>query len=244
MYAHIHHGAFTYYYRSSQWGLKPPTGGLVGKFIHIAGKDKGGRAHYFSFNEFWQAATVVIYSESSSGSVHDDYEIFSTTIHELGHVAFWEYGYSIGQYLVDYVFRKAIMTESWSMCVENFITKKIYPNAPKISGYDYKEYSDFQRRTISSAKADGYTSLFIDLIDNYNQSRYGASYPKDNVYGYSISQLENALDKTFIDLSLVGLQILEPLYESFAYTTYQNKLINLYNNPTENKITELFDNYD
>jgi len=64
------------------------------------------------------------------------------------------------------------------------------------------------------------------------------------ISGYFLSQLENAMEKTYINLSLYGLQILEPFYESFAFSIYQTKLKDLYNNPTEGYIEELFSNYE
>jgi len=54
---------------------------------------------------------------------------------------------------------------------------------------------------------------------------------------------ENAMDKTYIDLSFLGSDIFMPYYESFAYSIYQTKLKDLYDNPTESYIEELFLNY-
>jgi len=245
LFAHIHHAAYTYYYENYRWGIKAPTNGtILNQRLHIAGRDEEGRSHYFAFNDFWGAATVVIYSNKGSNKYYKSFVIFGTTIHELAHASFWEMGYSTGQYLIDYFSSKTIMTESWSMCFQNTITNSIYPGLDPVDTDDLYKYQDHQQRSTIASKSDGYSPLFIDLIDNVNQGLYVPALPKDRVEGYTLSQLENAMDKTYIDLSFLGSDIFMPYYESFAYSIYQTKLKDLYNNPTEGYIEELFSNYE
>ena len=51
IYAHIHRGAYTYYYANT-YGIKTPPkdGGFLNQRIHIGAMEKSGRAHYFDFN--------------------------------------------------------------------------------------------------------------------------------------------------------------------------------------------------
>ena len=142
-------------------------------------------------------------------------------------------GYSTEQYLVDYIFNHALIPESWADCVEHVISSSIYGN----------NWGDNQWKTFNDISG-GYTPLFIDLIDDWDQRAKHSgniNYPIDRVSGYTLSQLENVLSNTYIDLG--PLEILEPFYESFAISVYKNKLRDAYSNPSETYIDELFSNY-
>lgn len=163
-------------------------------------------------------------------------------------------GYSYGQYAVDYIFRKAIIPESWASCVEYVVTNDIYTgslNFKHWSSWDYEKYSDLQSITISDCKKYGYTPLFIDCIDVQNQrNTKGELYPIDNVSGYSLAQIENVLFWSYQQLSPTAaidpIGISDPIgliYNSFGLRTIRNNLKTMYNNPTSGYVDELFDNY-
>lgn len=228
LFAHIFRAAHTYYYKRSQWGIKAPPrrDGILGSLnqrLHIAGKDKSGRSHYYDFNSFWQAAEVVVYSRSTSGISNDSREISGTSIHELAHASHWEIGYTTGQYVVDAIFGDPRLPESWAVGVEWRITNDVY------SGYGI--YNNiYQQRTISQIHGDeGYTPLVIDLMDTNNQRiSYGGNtnYPNDQVENYSLSQLENALIPSF-----------------GSWWSWRTIIKDMYANPTEVHVDYLFQTY-
>ena len=240
VYAHIHRGAYTYHYQNDKYGIQSPPrqGGILNQKLHIGAMDKDGTSHYYDFNKFFTTPQVKIYSKVGSAR-RTSVNIFGTTIHELAHASHWEMGYSTEQYLVDWIFRKALMPESWASCVEHVITSDIYSSTSN-KNWNWKQTETFDDFS------DGYTPLFIDLIDDYNQrDKEGGDtdYPFDRIDGYTISQLEYILDKTYIDLGIYSASHLETIYESFAISIYKNKLRNTYANPTEEFINELFSNY-
>lgn len=240
-YAHIHRGAFTYYYRNGNYGIQQPPrqGGILNQRLHIGAMDKDGRSHYYDFNKFFTTPQVKVYCKRGS-SWRSSVDIFATTVHELAHASHWEMGYSTAQYLVDYIFRKALIPESWASCVEHVITSDVYP---------HRSWNNKQNETFDDF--EGYTPLFIDLIDNLNQRQREQNannpnfmdFPIDRVTGYTLSQLEDVLDATYFDLRIPGTWATEALFESFALSIYKNKLRNSYTNSTSGNINELFSNY-
>ena len=226
VYAHIHRAAYTYYYQHSRWGIKSPPrdGKLLKQRIHIGAMDKAGRAHYFDFNKFFTTPQIKLYRYDSNGAEQASIDLFATTIHELAHASHWEMCYSYGQYVIDFIVNSAKIPESWASCVEHVITSDIY----NTNHYDlqWKQLSDF----IWPAENRGYTPLFIDCIDVYNQRDWGSRYPIDRVSGYTLSQIENSIKFGATDTTDYG---------------YKAIIMGLrrYDNPTHIYLEELFGNY-
>ncbi len=189
MYAHMHHGAYTYYYNHNYYGIQAPPnqGGILNQKLHLGAMDKSGTAHYYDFNQYFTTPQIKIYRKNNDGRTQTSEEICGTTIHELAHASHWEMCYSSLHYGLDYLFNKAIIPESWAVCVAHVINSELY-NRP---------YRDFQGSTIASLDDDGYTPIFIDLIDNTNQRDNGSAFPIDRVSGYTLGQLEDVLDGTY-----------------------------------------------
>ncbi|MDR0941113.1 MAG: hypothetical protein LBM68_02675, partial [Bacteroidales bacterium] len=220
VYAHIHRGAWTYYYNNT-FGIKsPPTDGKILKQrIHIGVMDKSGRAHYFDFNKFWLSPQIKMFAKKDDGNWRKSEDIFGTTVHELAHASHWEIGYTYGQYLVDLIFSEPFLPESWAQGVETVIATNIY-------GQEWSWKWNQQRDKLSEI-TQGYTPIVWDLIDNKNQ-RYledDAAYPIDKVSGYTLAQLEKAL------------------YGVKTWNGWRDAIRNMYNNPTEDYLNELFANY-
>ncbi|MUP37839.1 hypothetical protein [Labilibaculum euxinus] len=215
----------TYFYDYGRWGLTPPprrTGIRKLKHrLHIAGKDKSGRSHYFTFNSFIWSAQVAVYSKNTKGEEEDSRDIFGTTIHELAHVAHWGMGYSTGQFVLDALTSDPKLPESWAVGVEWKVTKDIYGSYPE----------DLQSYTIKSITDNkGYTPLVIDLIDDENQkvTHYNNSaYPDDKVSGYTLKQLNDALP------GALG-----------SWWSWRTKIKEKYNNSTEENVDYLFRTYN
>ena len=253
MYAHIHRAAYTYYYQHSRWGIKSPPldGKLLKQRIHIGAMDKQGTAHYFDFNKFFTTPQIKIYKINETGSALNAIDLFGYTIHELAHASHWEMGYSYGQYIIDYLFRKAIVPESWASCVEYVITNDVYgasaSNTASKSGWDKNTYNDLQNRSIAAFKEDGYSPLFIDCIDTYNQHvENNSSCPIDKVSGYSLSQLEQVLQysyQRFTESPTIVSNPTELIVNSFSLRFIKENLKSMYPNSTTEYVDELFDNY-
>ena len=216
LYAHIHRAAITYYYYNDRWGINTPPerGNFLSQRLHIAGKDKAGRSHYYTFNKFAQSATVVVYSKASTGKVYDSRSVFGTTIHELAHASHWEIGYSTGQYVVDAIFDSPFLPESWAVGVETKITHDVYGS-----------YNTRQSETIEDM-SDGYTCIVWDLMDNVNQYGTNSNYPNDKVTGYTLSQLEDALPGS------LG-----------SWWRWRDRIKEKYDNSTEDHLDELFQSF-
>lgn len=197
LYANVHRGALEYFYNYESYGINPPCfiGGFLSR-LHIGAKDKVGRAHYFDFNNFFKASTVVIYSkgEFSNGGTfeNDSRELFATTIHELAHVSHWYSSYSTGRYVFESLTNDAVLPESWAVGVEYTITNNVYSEAiVGRSRFPYDENK--QDETLDDIQETGYTPIVIDMIDNNNQGATDTSRPNDRVSGYTLGQLEDAL---------------------------------------------------
>lgn len=77
----------------------------------------------------------------------------------------------------------------------------------------------------ASAFVQGYTPVFIDCIDDYNQNFYYPNNPPfDNVSGYTLAQIEQCLD-------------------AGSFMAVKNKLKNSYVNPTSQYLDTLFGYY-
>jgi hypothetical protein len=229
LYAHIHRAAITYFYDYGKWGLTPPPRrkGIkkLKHRLHIAGKDKSGRSHYFNFNRFIWSAQVVVYSKDKSGRKEDSRDVFGHTIHELAHVVHWSMGYSTGQYVLDALTSDPKLPESWAVGVEWKVTNDIY-NKDFYNIYE----EQYQEMSISAIKENkGYTPLVIDLIDNENQKEIKGSsaYPDDKVSGYTLSELEKALP------GALG-----------SWWRWRTRIKEKYNNPTEQHVDYLFRTYN
>ncbi|MCQ2959451.1 MAG: hypothetical protein MJ198_04595 [Bacteroidales bacterium] len=246
MYAHIHRAAVTYYYNNTRYGLSAPPrcGGILSQQkLHIGAKSKIGRSKYLDFKKIIQSSQIAIYGYKKKNAKQEyewyaSNEIFSTTIHELAHASHWYMGYSTLQYCIDYITSSSLIAESWASCVEWYVSKDVY-------GYQEDIRLNMQREKVEDM-FDGYTSLFIDIIDDYNQNEnLGEGYPMDRVKDYSMKQIETALDKTYLELkvSSVNPEILQTPYETFGLKIFKKKLKSLYDNSTESYIDELFENF-
>lgn len=228
-YAHVHRAAYTYYSNYNSYGIQPPPPPEYMQIVYNADKlhinvnDNNNRSHYFDFNSSWDAAQVKC---SYNLSTDDSRKIFGTAIHELAHVSHWSLGFSTANYLN---FNSSKLAESWAQCVGWYVTKDIYSS---ITNYA-QPWNDFDATQLASLNQgtfisnDRYTPLFIDLIDDYNQSIQGFGRPYDSAVGYSLGQLEEFLS-----------------HEPNNWTSYRNYLRDNSSNTTENDALYLFDIYD
>lgn len=186
-------------------------GGAVNK-LNVRAVFKEGTGDMFVL----RANRIRIYSKFSNGSGNRETDdLYALTFHELGHQSHWK--------LTSWnmTWSKKIVRESWADFIEHTFIKQYYG--------DYVNLWETHKQNHTKSKmSDGYSAIFIDLVDNLNQrnGRGGnTNFPNDNVMGYTIPQLQNALK---------GARKLEHI---------RDYLRTEYNNQTEEHLDELFDFY-
>lgn len=126
--------------------------------------------------------------------------IYGTVIHEMAHASHWNMG------SFNYIYNtKKIVKESWARGVQWELTRMVYPNynPPFWSSATHEEPHSY------------YTGVVKDMIDG--RSGY------DQVSGYTIRQIEDALDG------------------SETWNEWKSKIKNSYENETEENLDDLFD---
>ncbi|RAJ12162.1 hypothetical protein [Olleya aquimaris] len=164
-------------------------------------------------------------------------EVYSTTIHEIAHASHWVNNVFVYDDIVQDAFlghsaairnNNRRLLESWATTVEIAFALERYTNVFNVAGYEYL-YGNFQNLMIQDQ--NHYTSGGWDMIDDINQRTdpdFGngdLDFPADNVSGYSITQLENAL------------------FTANSWWKWRDNIINMYDNPTEGNLFELFANW-
>lgn len=182
--ATIFRAASRYYYEYI-YGLKrPPLNGATKPQMKIAAvykeHDPGARyAHPARVLGIFN--TVKIWDPQLRTST-----LFSNVIHELGHGAHWN--------LNSYSYRKAdeIVVESWAKGVQYNITKLVYP---KFSlQYKRLNYTGVVQDLVDGRPLEKRSSLWWDYSKNETGSPNIKKVYIDNVTGYTMKQIENALN--------------------------------------------------
>lgn len=166
-FATIHRAANRYFYENID-GLQRPLPGYAPpisiSYRHVESESPGLNIGYVV--PF--VSEIYIKGKSSDGIYLKTHDIFSTTVHELGHashsrlmgnIQFWQVSNQI--------------QESWADCIEWYITKLEYESLG-VSDYNSNDgESDWKQRWtgFGSDFSEIYTPLFIDFLDSHNQSR-------------------------------------------------------------------------
>lgn len=192
--------AFHYYYKDIQGLRRPPQNSFWATQMKLGAyyseNDEANGNHAPIRRLFGIGEAIHIYNPSRR---IDD--IYATTIHELGHAVHWDMGSS------DYHNSDDNVSETWSNGVQWVLTKAEYPN--------------YRGRPNGTLK---YTNFIMDLIDSPSQeySGYGTFAPIDQVQGYNIVQIQNALTNV---RKLVD---------------WKNNIKDIYDNNTENNLDALY----
>lgn len=126
-----------------------------------------------------------------------------------------------------------IMRECWAEGVEGIVTTDRYvtlsSNYLNFGNVNYGWNWGWQATSTDSliARGNERTPLVMDLVDNVNQNIVFSSFslavlPVDNVNGYTLSQIQAALNNCR------------------TLSCWENNLRNMFNNPTEGNLTPLF----
>ena len=161
-----------------------------------------------------RANRIRIYSEftDNRGNKGTD-DLYAVTFHELGHQSHWK----LNRWNITW--SKKILRESWADYIEHIFIQQYYSNSPSDKQNDDK-----------NEMSDGYSAIFIDLVDNENQRftrGHGGNinFPDDDVDSYSVTQLQNAVKN------------------SRKLEHVRDYLRDNYNNGTQGNLNDLFDFY-
>ncbi len=166
-YATVHRAAYRYHY-GNIGGMKRP--GVWGKLKYCFFDKDGTGVNWGNWSLIGILPDILIYGKNGSTWKSSD-NIFSTTIHETAHASHIELmntgEIQFGQVTVQ-------LRESWANSVEWFITQLEYfalgiTNFDNPNIFPYSSFGDNMQWWRSTGSHD-YTPLFIDLVDNYNQS--------------------------------------------------------------------------
>jgi len=219
VYAHVHRAAFRYWYNNT-YGIKtPPKNRVWKRKVKIGVMDKGGTPFFRRSNRWTTFPIIKIYRKWSNGTILSSQDIYESTIHELAHASHWALDKSTFLKIIskDHL----IVIESWAVGVEHVFATDVY-------GTSIHDWNNLTFADINGHYKSIYTPLVIDLIDNINQratNRNSKDYPIDRVNGFTLGQIEDALEK------VVTLK------------EWRDNLKSRYNISTDKRIDELFENY-
>jgi hypothetical protein len=188
MYATIHRAAYKQFY-GSNLGIQRPTL-AVGK-TKICYIDAYGTGVYWgSWSVLGIAPDIKIWGKDINNNYRNTNIIFGYTSHELGHQAHSRF---IG--ITQFWQTSKLIYESWAQVVEWALTNDEYHTLGSIYNNYNALYYDHENGGQDWTKQDPnweYSPIFVDLIDNFNQSIvYGSSHPNDNITGYSLQYIQN-----------------------------------------------------
>jgi hypothetical protein len=187
--SHIFRGAYRYHYGFID-GLQRPFRPSGNRTIYIG---KNQSKNWAGIN--YMILPIIKIARFDDGFEYDSDEIFSTTCHETAHTShaiqsIWG--------LMSYAISTEQIRESWAIGVEWWLTKLEYKNTRGIPNYGDWDYGTmilyphqyaYQYWNKFSYPID-YTSLFINIVDNYDDSTGYLNGPDDKVSGYTFGELE------------------------------------------------------
>lgn len=215
-FAHMHRACFNYWYRT--YDIKSPYSNSTShKRVKLCFINSSGRS-YMKERLSGIGSLIKIYRYYENGAYRTCATLYETVIHELAHVSHWDIDND------DFAECDKRIVESWAVGVAYALAREYYGSS-QLGHRDWQYYTFEMLMTPEMGKS--YTPLVIDLMDTENQrSTRGDDCPVDNVYGYTLDEVEHSL------------------YGITGWTQWRDNLYELYpNNPTRDSLTELFDNY-
>jgi hypothetical protein len=190
------------------------AGGEAVNKLNVRAAFKEGTGSMFAL----RANNIKIFSKLTRGKGNKETDdLYAVTFHELGHQSHWK----LTKWNITW--SKKIVRESWADFIEYTFIQQYYSSFANLDKTHKQTYT-------KSKMSDGYSAIFIDLVDNENQRNTrghagSTDYPDDKVSGYTISQLQNALE------------------ESRKLEHVRDYLRDKYRNSTEEHLDDLFDFY-
>jgi len=205
-YATIFRAAYHYYYKDIRGLRRPPQLSRYQAKLKINANlgDFGGDLGLYNPNYWYTFGSKSPILITSYGNDSD--EIYATTIHELAHASHWNL---LRKKTLRGIERRVI--ESWARGVEWELTRMVYP-----------EYEG------GDVILPNYTQVVVDMIDAISDdgTNEGASHPDDQVTGYTIRQIEDAL------------------LRQKTWNAWRDNIINKYENETEDNLEALFNHWN
>jgi hypothetical protein len=196
-YAHVFRGAYRYHHQNIG-GLKRPN--YIGRIKYTAyDKNKDGVTgdqSGFGYADGTGILPDIRIWRSVNGQEQISDEIFSTTIHETAHLSHTEL---MNWDLIQFQQVSIKIAESWAVAVQWQITSMEYKELG-ISNYGDPDFTATEIRRLRNAyqywaptiqNGANYTSIFIDLVDDYNQATIRGFFVNDNITGYTLAGIES-----------------------------------------------------
>ncbi|MEM9686961.1 MAG: hypothetical protein AAF934_08580, partial [Bacteroidota bacterium] len=191
----VHNAAFDYYDRIvDEYGIQKPRSG-----IRISAKfDKDvssqSRPHL-------PLVSDIRITRIRHGAYRGSDGIYATTVHELTHAGHRKLDTHMFDFLTTNNKERELMIESWAEGVETIVTNDRYLELDadyvatnSVDVIDFPLWNDY-RQFDEIEDMDEYTPIIIDLIDDYNQNiELGGNRPFDRVSGYTLQQIQSALN--------------------------------------------------
>ncbi len=197
-YAQIFRAAHHYYYKNIDGLRRPPENKFLRPQMKIAAyyEESGTNGNCAA----WRRTLGILSWIKIWNPQHSSQEIYGTVIHELAHASHWDMGHG------DFNDTETIVVESWARGVQWYLTKMVYPGYPG-----------------GSTSRGKYTQVVVDMLDSPSDVNNGSELlAQDNVSGYTIRQIEDALN------------------EQAKWDAWKTNIKNRYNNETENNLDALF----
>ncbi len=244
-FAVIHRAAFEYYYNRTgdAYGLYMPPYTRI-SYENSSNSIAGLTLQYNPGGIKLKIWTNVAESAGPPYRERSNFETFGTVVHEIGHAS--HFNIQPGSFNPSSNLKA---TESWGQACKWYFSKREYGkfgnvkqvysgvyNTMIASPYHYCDADAFtdnyQNTTDNLSQSPGvnnYTPIMIDLHDDFNQSIINglpyAPLANDNVSGYNISQFQMAV------------------FNSFSWLGVRDHLLYNNDNPTENNLVTLFNEW-
>ena len=194
-YAHVFRGAYRYHYGNIDGLKRPGVWSAIKYCAYDKNEDEANGEFWGNWDPTGLTPDIKIWRYISN-RLKDSDEIFSTTIHETAHAS---HAQLLNKKGIGMLTVKNTIVESWAVAVQWQITAMEYRERgiPDFAGVNYFNtnidrlqyaFQDWNRNMKSPYP---YTSLFIDLIDDYNQVGKFQNAISDNVKGYTLAGIES-----------------------------------------------------
>lgn len=226
--AQVYRAAYDYYNRVIyEYGLKRP------RYCRISAKyyNCDASEHRAKVLNLLPIAEIRVTRRTTDCTNKQFDRIYASTIHELGHASHREKDKGMFSIFEIGSKNREILKESMALGIETIVTNDFFDDimtnytSTKISDVNrgLNRFNEFKQRQ-APLEMNEYTPIVDDLIDSSNQNSFDPTYPIDNVSGYTLQEIFNALD------------------DCRDIDCWENNIRNYYTKPqaTEDNLTELF----
>ena len=201
-YATIFRAAFHYYHKNIQGLRRPPNNKFFTTQLKIMANNYYSASngnHCPGCRFLGIGSAIKIYNPNRPSSA-----IYGTVIHEIAHASHWKMDGS------GYRNSDLIVAESWARGVQWELTRMVYNNYPG-----------------GLVVRPNYTQVVVDMIDFPSDSNNGSeNLLQDNVEGYSIRQIEDAL------------------INQTSWENWKNNIKSKFHNETKDNLDALFNHWN